>query len=160
MTRAGWHWPLALAGLLAGGIIFDLVFLVVASRDPTFSVERDYYRKALDWDRTMAQEGHNAALGWRAAAALARDGAGRSRLGVTLTDRAGAPLTGAVVSAEMFHNARAAQVLEARLAEEAAGAYAASVPAARPGLWEVRITVARGGDVFTRTLETELGRAP
>jgi nitrogen fixation protein FixH len=162
MTRAGWHWPVALVGLLAAGVIFDVAFLVVAARDPSFAVERDYYRKALDWDRTMAQDARNAELGWQAAAVLSPAPApvGHSRLAVTVVDRAGKPVERAAVAAELFHNARSARVLEAALAGEPGGRYAGLVPAARPGLWEVRITVTRADAVFTRRLQVELSAAP
>ena len=32
-----------------------VLFAVVASRDPSFAVEPDYYRKSLEWDATAAQ---------------------------------------------------------------------------------------------------------
>jgi nitrogen fixation protein FixH len=147
-------------GLLGAAVVFDVAVLVVAARDPTFAVERDYYRKALDWDRAMVQEARNAHLGWQAAAVLSPARRGHSRLAVTVSDRAGRPVERAAVAAELFHNARSAEVLEAALAGEPGGRYAGIVPAARAGLWEVRITVTRGEEVFTRRLEVELGAAP
>jgi nitrogen fixation protein FixH len=156
--KPGWGWPAALAGLLVAGAAFDLVFLAIASRDPSFAVERDYYRKALAWDGEMAQQAANAELGWRVTGALtaARARDGRGRLEVSVADAAGAPLAGALVSGDVFHSARAAQVHEVALREEAPGRYAAVVPASRPGWWEVRLRVSRAGAVFTRTLALEV----
>ena len=36
----------------------------IATRDPGFALERDYYQKAVNYDRVIAQRGENARLGW------------------------------------------------------------------------------------------------
>jgi nitrogen fixation protein FixH len=156
--RPGWGWPAALAGLLVAGAVFDLVFLVVASRDPSFAVERDYYRKALRWDDAMAQEAANARLGWRVTARLtaAAQRDNHYRLEVSVATADGAPLAGAQVGGEVFHSARAAQVHEPAFREDAPGRYVALVAAARPGWWEARLRVSRGNAVCTRTLAMEV----
>ena len=55
MATKGWYWPVVIVSLLVGGAAANIGFMIVANRDPTFAVEPDYYRKAVDWDRTMAQ---------------------------------------------------------------------------------------------------------
>ena len=53
--KRGWGWPVFLVGLLVAGVGVNLVLLVAATGDPSFAVERDYYRKGMEWDRTLAQ---------------------------------------------------------------------------------------------------------
>jgi nitrogen fixation protein FixH len=152
----GWIWPVAIVALLAGSAGANIGFMLIASRDASFAVEPDYYRKAVNWDRTMEQQRVNGALGWTAAAALERTGRGQARLAVRLLDRTGAPVDGASVEVEGFASARAGNRLAARLAATGDGQYAAALPAGRPGLWEIRLRATRGGDVFTRTMTAEL----
>lgn len=161
MNGKGWYWPLVLAGLLVGSAGANIGFMLIATSDPTFAVEPDYYKKAIDWDKTMAQEARNAELGWAVSARLeqaARPGHGR--LVARVTDRAGAPVAGARVAVEAFPSARAGQVVSAALEPEGDGVYAAGIPLARPGLWELRVRVTRGEQVFTRILSQDLAGRP
>lgn len=160
-ARRGWLWPIGLAALLVVSAGVNVVFMIIANRDPSFAVEPDYYRKALAWDETMAQEARNRALGWaldvRAEPASQR---GRLRLVIRLADSAGSALDGAAVTVEALHGARAADVLTGTLAPAGPGLYAAEMPLRRAGLWELRFRAARGDDVFTRRLSTDLPGAP
>jgi nitrogen fixation protein FixH len=154
-VKKGWYWPLLLVGLLiVGGVGPNLILLAMATGDPSFSVEPDYYTKSLHWDDRLAQERRNAELGWSLGLDVrpAASGGGGVLLTAHLADGAGAPLDGASVELEAFHNARASEVLRTSLRGGGEGAYAATLPARRPGLWEFRIVVRRGGDVFTRTV--------
>jgi len=148
----GWYWPVGLAALLVVSAGANIALIVITSRDASFAVEPNYYAKALAWDETMAQQARNEALGWRLGLRVEPTGE-RGRMTVTarLTDRAGAPLEGARVAIEARHNARANRVLTAALEPRDAG-YVAAMPLARPGLWEFRVRVTRGPDVFTATL--------
>lgn len=157
MSARGWHWPVLMVALLVGGAGVNIAFMIVANRDPSFAVEPDYYRKALEWDQTMAQEARNAELGWTISARLGPAGVGAGRLVATIRDRAGALLGGATVTVEAFPSARAREIATLALAPTGeAGVYAATLPSGRPGLWELRMRVSRGGEVFTRTLSQDL----
>jgi nitrogen fixation protein FixH len=152
-----WWWPVALIVLLVAGAAANIGLMVVASRDATFAVEPDYYKKALDWDRTVAQEAVNGALGWTMSAEFERGPTpGEVRLVARIVDREGAPLTGARVVVQAFASARARQVYSAALEPRSAGVYTAILPSARRGLWEIRAQASRGGDVFTQTLSRDL----
>jgi hypothetical protein len=157
MGAKGRYWPVAIVGLLVSGAAANIGFMIVANRDATFAVEPDYYRKAVDWDRTMAQEARNVELGWRVSAQLEPIGDGRARLVARVADRDGRPVTDAVVVVEAFPSARAREIASFTLAPAgAAGAYAVTLTRARPGLWELRLRVTRGEQVFTRTLSQDL----
>jgi nitrogen fixation protein FixH len=161
VKNSGWYWPLGLTALLVGGAGANVALWLVAAGDPSFAVEPDYYAKAVHWDQTMAQEAANAALGWSVSASF-EPGArpGQSRLVARVRDRAGAPVDGARVSVVAFPSARASRMSAAALEPKGDGAYAAGLPADRPGLWELRVRVTRGGDVFTETLAEDRPAAP
>ena len=155
--RRGWGWPLGLALALAASAAANIGFAVVASRDPSFAVEPDYYRKGLEWDRTMAQEEVNRHLGW----ALSVDAGPAERpadlrLVVRLSDRDGRGVDGAAVTVAARHGARAAEAVSGDLAPVAGGRYAADLPLRRAGLWELRLTARRGDVVFTAQVTTDL----
>jgi nitrogen fixation protein FixH len=153
--KKGWYWPLLIVALLfVGGVGPNLLLFVVANSDPSFSVEPDYYQKSLRWDERLAQERRNSELGWTLGLDLRPEES--PQLGVRLTamlfDRTGAPLDGASVELEAFHNARASEIVKASLRGSGEGTYLANLPAGRAGLWEFRFVVRLGNDVFTRTV--------
>jgi nitrogen fixation protein FixH len=157
--KKGWYWPLILVGLMVLVIGANLGFAWVATSDPSFAVEPDYYGKALAWDEHRAQDRQNERLGWTLELSLApeRSPDGTLALAVTLSDRDGRAIPGARVSLATFHNARASHVLETELREGAEGVYAVSLPMPRPGLWEFRFEAVRGDDRFTQTTVREVG---
>lgn len=155
---SGRAWPFLLVGLLLSGVGANVGLLLVARSDPSFAVEKDYYRKALAWDETARQEERDRELGWSVGVDAAASGRGPGWYDVVLTvrDDAGRPVRGAAVGIETFHHARAADVLRAEL-EERDGRYVATLPLRRRGLWELRVRVERGATVYTATLQEELG---
>lgn len=161
--KKGAYWPFLVVALLLAGIVPNLVLLVKATADPSFAVEPDYYRKALDWDRTKAQEALNGKLGWSVEILVSPVAAlpGIGRIHAAVADRQGRPLEGAAVSVEAFHNARAGQRIESTLREVGPGLYASDQSMRRDGLWEFRVRVARGVEVFTAVVQQDVtGLAP
>lgn len=154
-------WPIAIAGVLAVTVAANAVLLYEANDREAATVEPDYYRKAVAWDSTLAQRARGAALGWRIDAslgAIARDGA---PLTVRLTDPRGLPVAGAAIAVEAIHNLAASQPVHAALLPAPNGEYAARLPLAHAGLWELRFTVTRGAERFTASLRRDTsGIAP
>jgi hypothetical protein len=151
--KAAALWPLALAAVLGITVVANVVLLLKAGADGT-AVEPDYYRKAVAWDSVMAQARHNARLAWHVGGRLERDGA----LAIDLVDAGGEPLAGALVRVEGFAVAHAGGPAHADLAPAAQpGRYAGRLPAPRPGLHEVRVSVSRDGERFTAALRGEPG---
>lgn len=153
--KPGALWPVAIVGVLAITVGAN-AYLVFQARDPSvYVVEPDYYRKAVQWDSTLAQRDRDAALGWRLDAALAPYARGLSVV-VTLADSAGAPLTGARVQLEAISNVDAARRVEVALVESRPGTYRLDGALPHDGLWELRFDVGRGGQRFTADLRREL----
>ena len=156
MSRRGWYWPMGLAALLAASAGANIALVVITSRDTSFAVEPNYYAKALAWDDTMARQARSDALGWSLGLRVdPADARGRMVATVGLADRAGAPIEGARVAVEAFHNARASRILSAALIPDGQG-YAAVMPLDRAGLWEFRLRVTRGPEVFVTTLTRDV----
>jgi nitrogen fixation protein FixH len=155
--RGAWAWPLGLVLALVLSAASNIGFAVVASRDPSFAVEPDYYRRSLEWDRTMAQEDANRALGWSIAVRGERTPAqGQMRLVATLADGAGRPVEHAAVRVEARHGARAADLVRGDLAPVGPGRYVAVLPMGRAGVWELRFRAERSRDVYTQRVVADL----
>jgi hypothetical protein len=156
------RWPALIVGALVIHVVASLVTVFIATSDPSYAVEEDYYQKALAWDERRAQEGHNRELGWQLDVEVAPPPAAGSdpTLVVRLADGNGQPLDGARIAVAAFHNARAGQTLRAEPAAVGAGAYACPLAMHRSGVWELRFTVGRDGERFTRTVRRHLNLEP
>lgn len=147
--KRGMQWPIAVAVVLALTVIGDVTVAVIASRDEAFAVEPDFYQKAVNFDDEMALRAASRTLGWRLEPSLQLGHPGTpGRVSIMLRDSAGAPVSGAHVALLAMHNARASHQLNATLTDLGGGAYEAPLSAERPGEWELRFMVTRGGDRF------------
>jgi len=148
-------WPWVPVGLLATMLAGLGTLAAIATNDPSFSLERNYYQKAVHYDGEIRQRGENARLAWKLDTELAPAGSGSATLVVRARDARG-PVAGAKVKAEAFHNARASAVIDAELVEGVPGEYRASVATERPGLWEIRLVLERGQERFTEVVRRDL----
>jgi hypothetical protein len=141
-----------IGGALALHVVVSLAVVFVATSDPSYAVEEDYYQKALAWDEKRAQDHTNEVLGWDFEFAVTppeRPG-DLPEVEATLRDADGVPLNGATVSIEAFHNSRSDDILRTNLAAtEEPGHYRTTLPMQHNGRWELRFTVERGADRFT-----------
>ncbi len=147
--KRGAGWPIAVMAILATTVGVDVCMAVIAGDDPSFSVEQDYYKKAIGWDSTMAQARENQRLGWRLQPRLgAMSSNNGARLDVVLVDSVGAPIRDATVRVSAFYNARASAIVHATLDRRPA-AYSVQLPVTQTGEWEFRFDVSRGAQRFT-----------
>ena len=154
MKRGAW-WPIGVAAILAATVGANVWLAVIAGSDPSFSIEPNYYEKAIAWDSTMAQARENQRLGWRIEPRLGEIlPAHDTRLDVVLLDSAGAPIRDATVRVAAFFNARASHILNATLERDTAD-YSARLPMTHAGEWELRFDVHRGDQHFTNTTRIE-----
>ena len=144
--------PVGLIVMMVGGLV---AMAVIASRDPSFAVEKDYYKKAISYDETRAQAEENEKLGWNVECSLVHRGS-ELELVAVVKDKSGARIDNASVEVEAFANARAARVLTARLEPSSDKNYAGRVPFAGGGLWELRFTVQARGARFTQVVRDDV----
>jgi len=147
--RRAHAWPIGIALVLLTTVVANLWVMRVASDDPSFAIEPDYYAKAVQWDSTMAQDARNRQLGWSIVPAIGafdvRDGA---RLDVRVVDASGADIRDAVVHVSAFAIARSNTRVNVELARTSSG-YGARVPLSYGGEWELRFDVRRGSEHLT-----------
>jgi nitrogen fixation protein FixH len=157
LTRLrGLQWPLLVTAALLFTVGANVVMLFAASGDRNGSVvEPDYYRKAVDWDRTMARRAESARLGWLATAALGDLADARRTVEVTLTDSLGTAVGGAELTVTLIHNSDAAHPVVATLKSASAGEYHATVPALPRGRWEVRVEARHAAGRFGAILHVD-----
>ena len=151
--KKGSLWPVIIAGALAFHVVASLVVVFIATSDPSYAVEEDYYQKALAWNDKRAQDRTNETLGWSIDFSVEPPAApgDQSTIEVTLQDGHSSPLNGAIVSVEAFHNARSADILKFQLTPEGEGTYRSSFPAKHNGRWEIRFTIEHDGELFTHS---------
>lgn len=131
-------------------MIGNFAVMRIASNDPSFAVEPDYYAKAVAFDSTMAQQRRNLALGWGIETRLDPIERGKpTRLTVLLKAPDAGPLVGARVSVMARFNARANDTITANMQEIEPGEYVASLPILTPGEWEVRVDATRPDSIRT-----------
>lgn len=148
--KRGAMWPIAMAGILACGVGANVWLIRIASADPSFAVEENYYQRALRWDDELAQRARNDSLGWYVQAALApASGRGDTEVHVRLWDALGTPIVADTARVRALHVARAADVFDLELLPVEGGGYVARMPMMRHGLWELRFEIWRGADRFT-----------
>jgi nitrogen fixation protein FixH len=139
-------------------VVSSLATIYLATANPSYAVEKDYYQKGLRWDERIAQDRRNQVLGWEIVFDVSPPSAfgDRPKLSVTLTDRDGDRMSYASISVEAFHNARSNDILEATLASDSKDVYSAQLPMRRSGVWEFRFRVERADNVFTHVVRRHL----
>ncbi|HET9954413.1 MAG TPA: FixH family protein [Polyangiaceae bacterium] len=154
-TKRGLFWALFPVGLLGSMVTGLLVMASIASRDPSFALEQDYYAKAVHYDDEVAQRGRNQALGWRANAEEVQP----SRVILSLSDGQGTPIAGAVLRVEAIENAHASRRHSAAVTALDGGRYQLEMPNGARGIWELRISANRGTELFTQSIRVEFERS-
>lgn len=156
----GSFWAFVPVALLGSLVVLQLVLVRLVLSDASFSVEKSYYSKALDWDATRARELESARLGWNVDATVVSAHGSETEIAVALFDRTGTALHGAKVDVEAFAVARANHVVRAALREDAGGSYRARLPVDRAGRWEITLRASRGDEHFTDVFRKDLTGSP
>ena len=149
--RAWSLFPVALLGVL---VTVQVVLYGLSTNDPSFSVEPDYYQKAVKWDEHRDRQASSARLGWTASASVS-GGPSTAVLRIELRDAQRDPVRRAKLQVEAFANSRASNVQTLNTEEVAPGVYSAAFQVFKPGLWELRIRARQGLDVFHSTVRID-----
>lgn len=154
-------WPALIIAMLGGQAILMLVMVYMATSDPSFAVEPDYYQKALHWDDMAARQRVSNQLGWSVAIAVSdqADLYKVRRLTCLLTDRNGEPIDGAEIEMLAFSHAQGSQRIHSVLEPAGAGRYHTDMRVVRPGLWEFRIAARHGDQQFIQTQTVKIAAA-
>ncbi|MEO1480693.1 MAG: FixH family protein [Myxococcota bacterium] len=155
--KDGGYWPFLIVGLLAGGVIMNISMVMTAADDPGFAIEEDYYRKAVDWDKSREQVRKNRELGWtlKVDSSFTDDGLA---VEARLSDRLGGAISDASVQLQALHVARANQKIVAMM-DYNDGRFHTRLDAHRPGAWEFKFLIKRGDEIFTHTERADVMKA-
>jgi nitrogen fixation protein FixH len=146
--------PVLLLGLSFAGWA---VMISMATSDPSFAVEADYYQKAARFDEELGRREASRALGWKVEVLDFRPRqSGASALRVRLVDRQGSPLAGASVAVQGISNRRAAEVHAASALTDELGQATLDLSPGPTGLWELRFTATRATVQFSEVVRTDL----
>lgn len=104
---------------------------------------QDAYKQGVAYNQTLDAAAEQKALGWRSALAL--DG---GKLRVLLTDRDGAPLSGASVEVALSRPLGEETAAMLKLNETTPGTYVAAFVAPLPGRWKAELAVQQTEDVY------------
>jgi nitrogen fixation protein FixH len=147
-TRSAWLWGTVVVAflilqLVIGGLAFNL-----ATGDPSVAVVPDYHERALNWDDELARRKRSDQLGWKSAVRWGDTSSetDRRELAIEVVDSDGNPVSGGEASVRFYHHARGVDVATTVLQELSPGKYAAELPMAKPGLWEIEFSLSRGPD--------------
>jgi nitrogen fixation protein FixH len=149
-------WAFVPAGLLAVLLSIQAVMVALAVSDPSFAIEPSYYQKASNWDRHQREVGASQALGWRTSIRVISTATEDYQVMIELLDSAGHPISGALIEAAYFHNARSALRAHSAFEPTAPGIFSANLPLRRPGLWVFEVQASRGGDHFQQELRVDV----
>lgn len=137
-----------LAGFLAFfGLIFaaNAVFVYFALNSWTGLETAKHYQEGLAYNRILAADDSQAALGWRARVDVENAADGRVRVVLYLEDKRGTPLEGAVVRSEIIRPTHEGYDLSARLLPLGNGRYGAEIALPLAGQWDVRVAAHADG---------------
>ena len=157
--KKGWYWPWfigILLGATAGG---QGVMLYAATHDSTFSLEPDYYKKAVAFDTVIKQERENIHLGWTARATIGPLVDGTRDVAIVLTDSSAQRITDAHVRVTAIHNLDGDLHVSQALIVRDDGRFTARMPLRRAGLLELRVDAMRGHERFTPSVRVDVSTA-
>lgn len=157
--KKGWYWPWFIGALLVATAAGQGVMLYAATHDSTFSIEPDYYNKAVAFDTVINQDRENVALGWTASATIGALENGTREVVLTLTDSSARPIPDAHVRVTAIHNLEGDRHVMQALVVQPDGRFTARLPLVRAGLWELRVDVMRGHERFTPSLRVDVPAA-
>ena len=139
----GWHVLVAMIAFFGVITAVNAVFISAALRTYPGEVSITPYEDGLAFNRRLAQQEAQAALGWRAAADARAGG-----VEVRLVDRDGHLLSGLEVKATLQRPATESGAQHLTLSEQSAGVYVASA-SGLTGAWDLTLTaVDQGGQTF------------
>ena len=152
--KKGFLWPAVIVSALAIHVVVSLVVVFIATSDPSYAVEEDYYQKAINWDEKRAQDRTNENLDWNLEFSVSppEQPGEQPKVELTLENQLGLPLTGAAVSIETFYNSLSGDILRAHFpATDESGRSEITLPMKHNGRWELRFTAQHNGETFTHS---------
>jgi nitrogen fixation protein FixH len=139
----GRHVLLVLAGFFGTMFAVNAVFVYYAVSSFN-GMESDAYEIGLHYNKRIAADGRQAALGWSHRVTFAEDGSVR----VAMQDRKGAPVSGLRLAGDIARPAADRFTRQLAFRETSAGNYSAPIPDLSAGNWIVTLEGAQGDAAY------------
>ncbi|MBI2413682.1 MAG: FixH family protein [Deltaproteobacteria bacterium] len=145
--KKGSKWPLAIG--ISLGVVFavNIAFLSLALWSDDGLTDRDYYEKGLKYGERIKTERE---LGWTLRLSTVAGGTGIKDVKVSLLDRDGGVIQGAMVTLLVMRPATGGFDAVHELKDEA-GLYKGQVVLPLEGWWDLRVTATLGGKSVEET---------
>lgn len=139
-------WAIAGAFLIVASVNGALAYFAVHS--DTGLVSEHPFELGNGYNRVLDSGAAQDALGWHGTIRFVEQAGLSGRIVAELRDPKGAPLAGLAVKAAVVRPVEPLPQQDLSLDASGQGSYGATVTFARAGQWEVRVTAARGADVY------------
>lgn len=133
--------PWYVVAFLGVVILVNGVLVYFAASSYTGLQTENHYTKGLEYNRVLAAERAQQALGWTVTIRFDQTDALRGRVTAEARDSSGAPLVGASVTARLVRPTQAGHDLRLALSAESGGIYAAEVALPLPGQWDIQTQI-------------------
>jgi nitrogen fixation protein FixH len=141
--KLGKHWPLVIVGMLLLHASIIVGTIVVVSSKNDMYVEPDYYAKSVDWDTQRAMLQAAEEMGW---VVDIRADSSANKLTVSIMDRNGDPIEGALVEVHCVHPADESTRSQAVLYADGESSYSTkSIAMNQAGFWKTNISIRHRG---------------
>ena len=140
--------PWAIAGAFLVVMIVNGALAYFAVHSDTGLVSKHPFELGNGYNRVLDAGAAQDALGWRGTVRFVDETGLSGRIVAELSDMKGAPLGGLVVKVAVVRPVEPVPEQDLALSASGQGSYAAPVTLARAGQWDVRVTAARGTDVY------------
>lgn len=146
--RSAWRWfPWAVAGGMSVVIAVNMGMVYAALHTFPGQAGSDGFDLSNRYDAVIEHVQQQAALGWTVEARAGVDG----RPVLALTDRTGAPLTGARIEATAERPLGAVSATHLAFREQAPGRYVGDAKLPLPGQWDLMLVADAGGQEVVTT---------
>ena len=140
----GWHVLAMFGGMFSVMLAVNILFIVLAVK--TFSGETDHaYVNGLKFNETLAANARQAKMGWTMALGLERPVSGGAIVEARLSDRQGAPLSGAIIQGSIGRTTVTKEDQILTFVETSPGTYRATISQLRPGRWRFKAAATIAG---------------
>lgn len=146
-TLRGRHVLFLVVGFFAAIMAVNAVMVLFALGTFPGVVSKDAYREGLEYNRTLQARAAQRALGWKVVVEVPGTGLSR-RIEARFADRAGTPLTGMEVTAQLVRPVVRGVDRAVTLHEVSPGRYRAEADFPLPGHWRLNVEAQLGDDTW------------
>lgn len=140
--RARRVWVSIIVGLLLLQVTGGIVTIYLAVSDPTVAVIPNYYQAGLNWEVKRSNLARFINLGWQIEITVDPIDREQPQRAVAIKlSKQGQPIDHQMVTADIYHHARGAEIHHLSLDESWAGEYVAVAKLTQPGLWHFEIMI-------------------